>query len=231
MADEAKETTYEEVSIDQLFKVSEVIEIKDEERKKKSKAHLRVLSDIEKKKAADYATMKRAELKRKFDDPNSDESVVLNEDLENKLLEAVKIEIMFSKKRTLYAEVFNTLRKVEEYNDKTDKDLFKDEKFNERMEKELEKTVEKYLKSLGEDEKKLKNELRSLRIDLMLDTFYLRNSNEKTLQLALKNPKDTSKYLFKDVDTMMGSFFGTSYKQLMDAYYELEGFTDRDAKN
>lgn len=231
MAEEAKKDMYEEVGIDQLFKVSDEITVTDEVNKKKAKVHLRILSDIEKRKASDYATAKRAELKRKLDDKNSDEAVLLDESIAKKALDAVKIEIMFSKKRSIYKDVFQAVRETKKYAEKTDDALFADEKFAEVMEKELEGAVEKYLKSLGEDEGKLKKVLRSLSIDFMLDAFYMRNYNEKMIQQALRDPKDVTKCIFNDVDSMMGSFFGTSYKQLVDSYYALVKLTDRDLKN
>lgn len=218
------------VSIKDLYKIEKKVTVTDDS-DREAEVVLRIISDGARAEALDAANESRAELKRKLDDPNSKESILMAEDLDAMPIENIKRHIGILKRRVFYEELFIPLRGSKKYSDKSNKELGEDEEFQKALNSAVDEELEKYNKKIKDDEESLKRELKSLRVDLALDSCHLKGFNEVSMLNAIRDPEDSNKRLFDSVEEMRGSFFGDTYIKLMNAYYSLDDKTGDEVKN
>lgn len=207
------------VSLRDLYKVEKVVTIADDYGNE-ADVTLRVVPNSVKRESIDYANEKRVEMLKRLKDRESKESLLIDESL-NKLTDIdAKDELAICQRARIFQAVYESAASLDEFKDI--EDLENNKEFSKKVEEKLDADVEDYRKSLTTNREELIGELRQIRHDAVLNSFFIANFWEYLIFHAVRDTADPTKTYFESVEDMRSGVFGKTYQILQDEYNSLE---------
>ncbi len=217
----------DKVSIRELYKIQKKVTLKDNSGNE-ADVIIRVVPSSVKREALKLAKKERASYKRKLAAKDSDEALLLEEEIESLSVEDLQRELSIFKEIDIKNELYPEIADKDIYKDCNDLDS--NEKFNKELDSAVEKQMKKYNSNLSHDENELRRLVRDIRARIMLDSFFLQSFNETIILHALRNPDNPDEKIFKDIDEMMENLHGGLFMELIGEYFSLDNKSGDDVK-